>query len=516
MYKLEPARQLNVSVTPRDYQSKVVDEIAINYKNGMKRQIASMPCGSGKTETAAELIRRVWASGKILPDGCVPYFICDRIDLIEQAAERFRRLGFDVGIFQGDNTTRSHSNDVVVASIQTISSRCSASRIVPDDMGMAVIDECHVVHKRHKDILQKLNIMVVGLSATPMRPGLGQLYQAMVRGPTVRELIDAGMLLPTKTITAVKADLSSVRITAGDCNDGDQDKIMRGQEIVGDAVTEWKKHGQDRQTIAICVSIAHAEELAEQFRNDGVTAECIHSKLTTETNDSAKARFASCETRILTSINKLAVGFDSPIASCLMILRKTVSEMFHMQVLGRPMRTYPCQEYAIILDYVGNVLKLGKPDDFIVPDLNDSELKARAKAKIVQKDEFVECPMPDCNGMMPRVVLVCPECGEERRRPPEINVIEGELVDIDTIEGAAKKSEFDIAKEKRLFYRQLMGYAIEIGNKPGWAFYKFQAKYGDRPPTGGELSPMPPGEDVRRWIRHQAIKRYYARKKASG
>jgi type I restriction enzyme R subunit len=165
--------KLELKLTPRDYQIAVVSQISLGWAAGHKRQILAMATGSGKTATGASLIQRVLAAD-ILPPNTLPYFICDKTTLIRQTADNFEAWGLNCAILQADNTTpRTGREHVVIASIATIRARY---KVAPDDMGMMIVDECHGLSKHQRKIFESLNaLMAVGLTATPLRPGLGQI-----------------------------------------------------------------------------------------------------------------------------------------------------------------------------------------------------------------------------------------------------------------------------------------------------------------------------------------------------
>jgi hypothetical protein len=61
--------------------------------------------------------------------------------------------------------------------------------------------------------------------------------------------------------------------------------------------------------------------------------------------------------------------------------------------------------------------------------------------------------------------------------------------------------------DQRGFYAQLLGYVEERGFKPGFAYHKFQEKFGAPPPWPRHMNPtpIPPTPEVRSWLRSRAI-----------
>ena len=122
----------------REYQHRVVDELRSGLAAGHTRQILALATGSGKTVIAGFII----ASAVEKENKCL--FTVDRKVLVSQAVETFSRYGLSVGVMQGENTNYSPTDDVIVATIQTLSSRS-----LPDGIGLIMIDEVHIFHKNH-------------------------------------------------------------------------------------------------------------------------------------------------------------------------------------------------------------------------------------------------------------------------------------------------------------------------------------------------------------------------------
>ncbi|MFA5266222.1 MAG: DEAD/DEAH box helicase family protein, partial [Opitutaceae bacterium] len=82
-------------------------------KSGKKRQICYLATGGGKTRIAAALFSVVESRGKRAA------FICNRIELVQQASAALTAHGIRHGVIQGDNSFAT-SAPVLVCSIQTI------------------------------------------------------------------------------------------------------------------------------------------------------------------------------------------------------------------------------------------------------------------------------------------------------------------------------------------------------------------------------------------------------------
>ena len=76
----------------RPYQARAVNDARQAFAGGAKACLLVLPTGGGKTFTGGHMIARALERG-----GRVTWF-AHRTELIEQAAESFRRLGLRVGV----------------------------------------------------------------------------------------------------------------------------------------------------------------------------------------------------------------------------------------------------------------------------------------------------------------------------------------------------------------------------------------------------------------------------------
>ena len=162
-------------------QKQVKRELYHNWNNGHLRQILGAGCGVGKTVIAADIINDA------ITKGLVPCFVVNQIQLVNQAAKHLYELGLKISIIQGDNTFIRNDHNVIVGSIQSLKNRRYP------DIDLMILDEVHIFYEEHENLMNTLNnIKVLGLSATPMRKGLGKYFTALVRSKTMQQLIDDG------------------------------------------------------------------------------------------------------------------------------------------------------------------------------------------------------------------------------------------------------------------------------------------------------------------------------------
>ena len=346
----------------RVYQQQMVNVIHERWAAGHRRVLGVLPTGGGKTEIAIDVIRN-----EATPRTRVLVLV-ERKVLAHQWAARLRAQGVGhVGILQGDNSI-GLSSPIIVAMVQTI-----RTRGIPEDVSLIVIDESHIWHGTHDTVLEQSgDARVLGLTATPLRAGLGLRFDTMVVGATIGSLIAQGYLVRPRYFApaneTIEHALAGVAIQAGDYAVDQLSQAMRAKAIVGDCVGEWQRRGQDRQTIAFCVDKAHAADLAAEFVAAGIAAEVIVD----DTKDDARKRvfndFDKREVRVLVSVGVLSIGFDSPVAACAILARPTLSTSLHIQQGGRVLRPFGGKTDALILDHAMNTLRHGRLEDFEPPE----------------------------------------------------------------------------------------------------------------------------------------------------
>lgn len=486
----------------RPYQSQMLTAIVQAWKEHA-RVLGCLPTGGGKTEVAIELIRNeATFEHRVL-------VIVDRKNLCKQWVDRLARHGVhDVGILQADNTKRVYA-PVLVATAQTIRSYAK-KRGMPENIGLIIIDESHIWHQTHDDVLAQMDgARVLGLSATPLREGLALRFDTMVVGATIRELMEAGHLVRPRYLAprqdAIEEALASVQVRAGDYASNQLSKAMRTKRIIGDVVATWAKHAIDRLTICFCVDKVHAHDLAAEFNAAGHAAEAI----TDETPDEERAdmfkRFEAGTTRVLCSVGVLAVGFDSPIASCAILARPTLSLSLYVQQGGRVLRPHPTKADALVLDHAGNTLRHGLLEEFVPPaDLSEVVKGADKKSK---KDKPLAWVCRGCEAVNDLADDICTECGLPRRRQTTVMVLDGELV---PVSHEANETPAGLTHEElRRGYLMFMHYAESKNLKPGWAFYATARRFRIDPAKAREvipfgwrdLPPIPPDAEANRWLR---------------
>ena len=427
-------------ISLREYQAEAVEKLRDGIRSGCRRQVFVSPTGSGKSECAIHIIKE---SRK---KGATTWFIVDRVSLIDQTSARFALYGIDHGIIQADHFCTDLSKPIQIASAQTLARR--KINWLPD---LIVVDECHVSYKSTRALIeQATKSKVLGLTATPFTKGMADDWDGMVNSTTVNKLIADGFLSPLKIKACVAPDMHGAKKKfTGEYED--EEAGTRGIKIIGDVVQTWieqtQKHfGGPVKTIVFSPSVAHGAELCRQFAEAGYNFQQI-SYLDTDENDKKLkiAEFRKLDSTIdgLVSCAVLTRGFDVPDIRCGISCRpyrKSFSS--HIQEMGRVMRIALGKEFGLWLDHSGNAISFADDtawlfeygvDNLVAGEKKDSEVREPDEKT---KDKYF---CSQCGLQVPPLAKKCPSCGYERPHRSSVEVIDGELIDVElSTKGAFK------------------------------------------------------------------------------
>lgn len=203
---------------------------------------------------------------------------------------------------------------------------------------LAIVDECHHAAKGSiwdQCLEHGARGTVLGVTATPCRLDgrpLGDVFDDMVLGPTPGELIARGALSPYRLIVPQRQlDLSSLPTRMGDFVRGDAEAVVDKPAITGDAIEHYQRFVPGGQAVAFCVSIAHAQHVAEEFNAAGIRAASIDGKMDRLARRAVVADFAAGKVQVLTSADVISEGFDVPGIEAAILLRPTKSLSLYLQ-----------------------------------------------------------------------------------------------------------------------------------------------------------------------------------------
>jgi superfamily II DNA or RNA helicase len=472
------------------HQRLAIDLLRQALRQGKKRPVLGLQTGAGKTKIAADIFHMARSKGK----RCL--FIADAIGLIDQTIEAFWQDGHrEIGAIQADHPMTDYAKPIQVASVQTL-----ARRALPD-FDLAVIDEVHVLHRTHVEIMQAYpNVPFIGLSATPWSKGLGLHFDCLIQPISMKKLIDMGRILDLEAYSpSAPLDLSHVKIKAGDYDEEQLSIIMRGEKLVADAVETWKILGEGRPTIGYAVDCAHGQHMQDRFNQAGIPAGYIDGKTPAAERKVIQERLETGNLKVVWSVGTLVKGNDW-LVTCGIDCQPTKSHMRHVQKCGRVVRSRTGAEHGLWLDHAGNCLRLGMPVDIVRTELCTAKKGEKGTVEAQATRQATKCPK--CQRVKNTKVCIC---GYESKRESDLSEGAGQLARVDGGKAGPKKAEPTIA-DKRDFYGQARTYAAAKGKSDGWLAHLYRDKFGVWPVGMKDVPPMNVGPEVSRFIQAKNIR----------
>lgn len=457
----------------RDYQEQLVQHIRQSYIRGSKSPLAVLPTGGGKTVVFSYIAATTAARAKRV------LILVHRIELLRQTSAALRKSGVHHGLIN-PNYTAELNAPVQVASVQTLIRRLH--KMPPPDL--IVIDEAHhALASTWKKIIDNWpTARILGVTATPCRgdgTGLGKIsggvFDDLIIGPQVHELIQRGFLVkPIIYAPAERLDLTGLRTKMGDYDTQQLEQVVDKPKITGSAVEHYKRICSGAPAVVFCVSVKHAQNVAEEFRAAGYRAYHADGSMDDDVRRRILNGLGNGTVDVVTSCDLISEGTDITAIGCAILLRPTQSEGLYLQQVGRALRVCEGKEHAIILDHVGNVLTHGLPDEPREWTLEGERKKKREKKEEDKQVRVVQC---DKCYAIHEPAPTCPVCGhvyEVKVNQPD--QVDGELKAI-TAETAAllkRKKVIEVAKARTLEELERIG--RERGYKPNWARYVWQSR----------------------------------------
>lgn len=465
---------------PRPFQAELIDRARTAIRGGARRLLIQLPTGGGKTAIAAVVMRGMREREAL------SYFTAHRRELLNQTSATFDKAELPHGfIARGQRYDRDALTQLV-----GLAYAVRRRNELPKPKN-AIIDEAHhAVAHDWTELLDFWDCLQIGLSATPERldgRGLGDRFDVMLRGPTVRWLIDNGFLSTFRYFApGKKPDLTGVHTTGGDFNRGELADVMGDADLIGDVVRHYRELADGKQGIIFGVDRKHSASIARAFQAAGIAAEHVDGSMKDFQRDRYVNGFREGALKILCNVDLFGEGFDVPGIVYCGLCRPTKSLSLFLQQCGRALRVFDGKEEAIICDHAGNVFRHGMPDDDRPWNLGAKSKRSRGASDAIAVHQ---CPL--CYQVTYSQQRLCP-CGYVFTiRERSIAWAEGELFELQAdvarreqvIDKAAlRKAEERACETFNDFYE--LGIRRGYEHPQGWAKSKLAMRRGKRP--GGQ------------------------------
>jgi len=350
-----------LQIVLRPFQERLLELVAVERNHGHHKNLVVAATGTGKTVMAA--VDYVRLANKMKRARLL--FIAHRKEILEQSRSIFRQATRDGAfgeMWQGGQSPRHF--DHVFASVQTLDS-ADLAKLDPFHFDVVIVDEFHhSAAKTYKQILEHLKpIELVGLTATPERADgesiLHWFDDRIAAELRLWDAIDQGYLSPFHYYGINDGlDLREVPWKRGSGYDIQAlTNVITSNDIWARRVIhEYMTHVDDplgTRALGFCVSVDHAEYMAEKFNAAGINAVAISGKTSQLDREKSLHQLARGVIQIIFSVDIFSEGVDVPNVDTLLMLRPTESATIFLQQLGRGLRTYAGKSYCVVLDFIG-------------------------------------------------------------------------------------------------------------------------------------------------------------------
>ena len=399
--------------------------------------MVQMPTGTGKTVLLTEQVK---SEERRVKNPCV-WIVVHRRELVEQIKETLaKQLDFSLFTFPFSLTTR-------VFSIQWLSRHYQEMEEIPS---LIVIDEAHhAVAKTYKEVMDAYpGAKKLGLTATPCRltkRGFTDLFDVLLQSWSAKKFIADGWL-SLYDYMSIREDSEDWRLVNslkkrgadGDFSLREMSEKMNVQPSIERLCDTVMRYAANKKGITYAIDIAHAEHIAEAYRQHGINAVAISSKTPLEERKEIIERFKGTnDIQVLVNVDLFGEGFDCPDVEFIQLARPTLSLAKYLQQVGRGMRVFEGKKYCLILDNVGLYRLFGLPSD-------DRDWQAMFEGRVAGKGILTE----ETEGPYNIAYSICK--GQERITSDART----ELITVMTHEG------------QRMDLEEAYGYEI-VGNKEG-------------------------------------------------
>jgi superfamily II DNA or RNA helicase/HKD family nuclease len=349
---------VGLDVRPYPYQREILDDLAAERAvHGRHRNLVVMATGTGKTVVAALDYNRLRGEGI---DSLL--FVAHRREILQQSRSVFRHVlrdgSFGETLVAG---SRPQHGKHVFASIQSLD---RLDELGPDAYDMVIVDEFHhAAAPTYRRLLDRLHPRILlGLTATPDRAD-GEDIRGWFDGRTAVELhvweaLDRQLLAPFQYFGLHDdVDLSRLRWKRGQGYEAsDLDRVYTGNHARARTILQAVRDIVDlprMRALGFCVSVGHAEFMADWFVRAGVPAAAVTSRTDLAIRDDRLVAFKKGELRVLFNVDLFNEGVDLPMVDTILMLRPTESATIFLQQLGRGLRLDEGKACLTVLDFIG-------------------------------------------------------------------------------------------------------------------------------------------------------------------
>lgn len=362
---------------PHPFQERILESLERERQSHDRwRNLVIAATGTGKTVVAAFDFKRFYEQrqkqAKLL-------YIAHREQILQQAQATFRNVLRDqnfgellVGQFQAGRLEH------LFCSVGMLASRSLWAQVGRGFYDYIIIDEAH--HGKassYRPIFDHFAPRILlGLTATPERmdgdnvaADFGNRFAAEIRLP---EALEEKLLCPFHYFgVADPVAISDDQFWRNGKYDAsalenvyvlDQARAKQRVDAIIAALTRYEPDLSAIKGIGFCVTIRHAEFMAEQFMRLDIPSAAFVSGVEDDRCRELLDDLKAGRLTFLFTVDKLSEGVDVPEVNTVLFLRPTESLTVFLQQLGRGLRHAPGKDCLTVLDLVGQAHRRYRAD----------------------------------------------------------------------------------------------------------------------------------------------------------
>lgn len=329
----------------RAYQNECIESVRNSLNGGRKRVACILPTGSGKTVIFGSIVQRYLTKNLHARVAIVSHLGL----LVDQSGDRFKDdWGIATGVLQ--SSRMPHRNDRCI--LTTMQSFCkrnkvekwagSLGRYTRDlsilNLNLIIIDEGHRMgSESYNKILEMFpDAYVIAFTATPFKSNklMTNQFDEIAYTTSMQDMIDQGFLVPPRLMHTPFNTLD------------EEDMFTKILQI-------YNEHHKGQKAVVYCKSIDEAKLLRNVFVAAGITSEAVTSQFVGEARRVLLKDYREGKgPDILTTVDVLTAGFDSPNLMAIFMPHKVGSVTDYLQRVGRGLR--PFKDKVDCAIYVGS------------------------------------------------------------------------------------------------------------------------------------------------------------------
>lgn len=352
----------------RYYQQEAVDATLEDLGKG-KHPVLQLATGAGKSVIISAIANHYAKQGKHT------WVLTHVAQLVKQNSTTYHRYtGEEPGVACSGLNRKDTDRTVTFGTIQTIIGMLQDMQ----DPDLIIIDEAHrVPHNEgepslYESVLSKYpDALRVAMTATPWRMDNGIIYgqgssfwfDTLSYSYSVTRAVEDGWLCPLVGVeTEVQLDVDDVSVS-GDFVQVEAAAVETDEWLTQMARSLLTLAGKREHIAVYCPTVDAASRAGVIIEKiTGWSTDILHSGLSADSKEFVLEYFYSGTTRVLCSVDMITTGFDFPALDCIVCLRPTLSSSLWVQMQGRGTRPHHAKKNCLVLDYAGNLIRLGGVD----------------------------------------------------------------------------------------------------------------------------------------------------------